>query len=652
MIQSILYLILAVIGLGFLIFIHELGHYFVARRAGMTVEVFSIGFGKPLTSWMWKGVRWQIGMLPIGGYVRIKGMEKKKGVANLYLISDGYYGKSPWARIKVAFAGPFVNFIFAFVAFALIWGLGGREKRFAEYTHLIGWIDPHSKLYELAVRPGDELNRLNGHDFGGFNDLMYASVLDEKNSTIQGYKIDYFNGYSKVEFDYTLPTYPHPKGVDSSVVTMGILSPASYLVYDRLPGGRENILNEGSPMKGSGIEYNDRILWADGELIFSQPQLSSLVNKSTTLLTVKRGPQTFVTRVPRLKIADLHFSNHEKGEFDDWRHMANLQERLPDLYFIPYNITYDGTVEAPLPFLDDEAEERLHAKPMRGSYEFPLMKGDRILAVDGTPIQTASELLSHLQQRRVLVIAEALENKSQQSWKDADENFFSHVDFKALKQMIASIGTDNPITVSGNLKLLRPATPKTLMEFPLPESKKTALMNEWEAQKKEIESIKDPKERERALASFNRDQNKLLLGINLRDEMVNYNPNPLVLSYQVFTEIGRTLYGLVSGAIKPKRLAGPVGIVQIIHHGWTVGVKEALYWLGLISLNLGILNLLPLPVLDGGHICFSLYEVVTKRKVNHKVVERIIIPFVILLFGLFLYLVYNDLSRIFSHFWK
>ena len=120
------------------------------------------------------------------------------------------------------------------------------------------------------------------------------------------------------------------------------------------------------------------------------------------------------------------------------------------------------------------------------------------------------------------------------------------------------------------------------------------------------------------------------------------------MSYRVFAQFGRTFVGLFTGALKPKQLGGHVGIIQVIHYGWSVGVQEALYWLGLISLNLGVLNLLPLPVLDGGHICFSLYEVITKKHVNHKVVERIIIPFFILIVIFFIYMMYSDISRLFG----
>ncbi len=64
---SLIYALFAILGLGFLVFIHELGHYWVARRQGMRVEAFSIGFGKALYSWEWDGVKWQICWLPFGG---------------------------------------------------------------------------------------------------------------------------------------------------------------------------------------------------------------------------------------------------------------------------------------------------------------------------------------------------------------------------------------------------------------------------------------------------------------------------------------------------------------------------------------------------------------------------------------------------------
>ena len=88
MIENIIYVILAIIGLGVLVVIHELGHYFMAKKVGMKVEVFSIGFGKSIFSWKKDGVVWKVGCLPFGGYVKIAGMQKE-GDKEPYEIENG-----------------------------------------------------------------------------------------------------------------------------------------------------------------------------------------------------------------------------------------------------------------------------------------------------------------------------------------------------------------------------------------------------------------------------------------------------------------------------------------------------------------------------------------------------------------------------------
>jgi regulator of sigma E protease len=93
-------------------------------------------------------------------------------------------------------------------------------------------------------------------------------------------------------------------------------------------------------------------------------------------------------------------------------------------------------------------------------------------------------------------------------------------------------------------------------------------------------------------------------------------------------------------------MAGPIGIVDGLQQGWMSGVKEGLFWIGMISINLGLINLLPIPVLDGGHICFSLYEMITKKPVRAKTMERLIVPFFVLLALAFIYLTFQDVIRL------
>lgn len=639
-----LYIFLAILGLGFLVFIHELGHYVVARKQGMRVEAFAIGFGKPLLSWMHNGVRWQICMLPFGGYVKIAGMQKE-GTREPSEIPDGFFGKKPWQRIQVALAGPLVNIAFAFVVFAALWLSGGRDKPFAEYTHRIGWVDPKSVLYQNGVRPGDLINRYDGRPFTGFKDLLIASIMKGETTQIEGTKIDYTTG-QKSGFNYTLKTYENPELLGKERLnTIGVLSPARYLIFsgpDFLPG---------SPMVGSGIQPKDRLLWVNGEVVFSLQQLSALTNESSAFLTVQRGEQTFQTKIPRVRLSDLQLTLPERGELDDWQHEAGLKGKLQDLYYIPYNLSPTLIVEGKIPFIDEQDQIKAFQPCQRcASFHF-LEEGDQILAIDAAPVKTPYEFLSSLQTRHVLMIVErSPELQEKVLWTAADAQF-DEFNLADLQRIVASLGTSHPISQSGDLYLLSPVTPKPLQEFPLTEAQKGQLAQELARSKKETDAIQDPQKRSEAIQQLERSQTKLVLGLpSLVDQTVRYNPTPGQQFVEVLDDTYRTLTSLLTGAANPKYVAGPVGIVQIVHQSWTLGIKEALFWMALISLNLGIMNLLPLPVLDGGHIVFSLVEMVTRRPLKAKTMEKLIIPFIALLIGFFIFVTYNDISRLFSKF--
>lgn len=636
---SLFSIVLAVLGLSFLVFIHELGHYWVAKRKKMRVEVFSIGFGKPIYSWRRGEVLWQIGILPFGGYVKIAGMQKE-GSREPYEISDGFYGKKPWDRIQVAFAGPFVNIVFALLAFTAIWMLGGLNKNFTEVTHRIGWVDPQSALYQNGVRPGDVITRYDGKEFEGFKSLVISSLMSHEEARVEGYKVDSTSG-RKLFFDYTLKKYADPRLEKGT--TIGVLSPAQYL-YLKQP------LLPGSPMEGSGIEPGDRILWADGEMLFSVHQLSQLINDSTAFLTVQRGEAIFHTKVPRVQLEDLKMSPVEKGELDDWQHEAHLKGRLQDLYFIPYFLSPEGLVEKRMQFIDEQDQLKTFQKCNRCAYFHPLEEGDKIIAVEGVPTENAYQLLSELQTRKVLVIVErapAMEKRP--LWNQADEQFGT-LDQKSLRQLVGSIGTENSLSQAGSLFLLHPVAPKKLSELELPPAQKLVYAEEVAETRKQIEAIQDPQKRTEALHQFEMQQNKLVLGVPLKDLGVVYNPSPFSQLIGVFKDTYQTLAGLFSGGLSPKYMSGPVGIVHVVQQSWLIGFKEALYWLAVISLNLAFVNLLPIPVLDGGHIVFSCVEFFTKRPIKAKTMERMIIPFVALLIGLFVYITYQDLTRLFSKF--
>ncbi|MES2198643.1 MAG: site-2 protease family protein [Chlamydiota bacterium] len=642
MIYSLLYLILAALGLGVLVFIHELGHYFMARKEGMKVEAFSIGFGKPMKAWEKDGVKWQICWVPFGGYVRISGMEKK-GNLEPYQIEDGFYGKKPWARIKVALAGPVVNIVFSFLVFCLIWTLGGREKPFSDYTKFIGWVDVHSDLHKIGVNPGDEIACYGGQPFQGFSQLLSSAFLDSGVQKISGYEIDYIQD-KKTPFSYTFEFGRDLKGLEKYATIASVINPAAYLIY------KPDVLMLSPPIKDSGIIPGDRILWVDGELVFSKRQLTDLINEPKSLLTVQRGAERFFTKIPRLQIRDLRMNKEEKAELQDWAHAGEFKGDYSQLYFIPYAVTNRGIVEYATAYVDKDAKERKQFEKDFSSLEIPLLPGDVILSVDGKEISSGGDLLTSLQNRSVQMIVQRGVQYPAISWKKSDSEFTQGISFSDLDRLSHSILTKKRLTSIGDLYFLQPVEPKPLSDLPLKGSIQTRMQDTLSQQKKQIEGIKNPKEKALALKNLEQDQGRLFLGAIFEDRKVLYNPSPFVLFKGVFEETGKTFRALFTGYLSPKYMSGPIGIVGAMQYGWALGIREALFWIAVISVNLGLVNLLPIPVLDGGHICFALYEAITKKRIKAKTMEKFIFPFVVLIIIFFIYLTYQDVLRLISRF--
>lgn len=656
MMINLFYILLALAGVSLLIFLHELGHYIMAKRVGMRVETFSIGFGKPIISWMRQGVRWQIGCIPFGGYVKIAHAEEgAEGEQDPYTVPDGFFGRPPIDRIKVAIAGPLVNIVFALLLFTLLWFAGGREKSFSQYTPLIGWLDPKSPLFERGVRPGDEISSYNDTPFHAVQDHIYAATINGagKDMTVTGFYHDYPSAEA-TPFQHTIKPYSHPRASERGILTAGVLQPANYVIYGKMGSdAQDNPVAADSPMAGSDIAYGDRIFWVDGEVIFSQEQLSNILNDDKVLLTIKRNGETLLKRVPRVRVQELRFNHEFKEELADWQFAAQLNDvNLQTLWALPYDITNEGMVITRLRLIDEEKDPEIFPTTPFSAIESPLQRGDKILAVQGSPIKSAYQILAKIQQREVSIIVERNPALTESiDWRLANTEFDQGIPWKQLDIMARSIGTAAPIGASGPLHLLKPVIPRPRNAFASSPEKQALMAAEQQKVQGEIEGIKDPEKRAQAERLIEGRDKQLLLGLpSVRDRPIAYNPNPLATFSDLFHEIWGTLKALVTGSLSPKWLVGPVGIVQIVKDNSMQGLREGLFWMGAISLNLGILNLLPIPVLDGGSIVLSVVEMVTKRRISPKTLEKIVFPFVLLLAAFFLFLTYNDLWRIITSF--
>jgi len=146
----------ALLILSFLIFFHELGHFSVARLFGVQVDVFSIGFGKKLFTKQIGKTQWTISMIPLGGYVKMKGQDDSDPSFVSY-DEDSYNVKKPWQRIIILLAGPFANFLLAFLLYLSISFIG-----IPKLLATVGDINTTQPAYKAGLQIGDKIVQING----------------------------------------------------------------------------------------------------------------------------------------------------------------------------------------------------------------------------------------------------------------------------------------------------------------------------------------------------------------------------------------------------------------------------------------------------------------------------------------------------------
>ncbi len=165
--------------LGILVFIHELGHYLAARWRGVHVEIFSIGFGRPLLRWHDRvGTEWRLCLLPLGGYVKPHGFEgpgeaSPEAQAN-WLPGRTFHDKSVGSRAIVIMAGPVFNFLLAIVLFAGLFAAVGRPSTvpLAGMPPVIGEVVAGGAAQLAGLRPGDRIERIGAASTGSIVDVQ------------------------------------------------------------------------------------------------------------------------------------------------------------------------------------------------------------------------------------------------------------------------------------------------------------------------------------------------------------------------------------------------------------------------------------------------------------------------------------------------
>tara|TARA_R110002073_G_scaffold89014_4_gene211075 strand:- start:33686 stop:35056 length:1371 start_codon:yes stop_codon:yes gene_type:complete len=251
-IQPILSLILT---LGILVTIHEYGHYWVAKKCGVKVLRFSVGFGKPLYSWFNKsGTEFVIASIPLGGYVKM--LDEREGAVAPEELSHAFNQKSVSQRIAIASAGPIANFLFAIVAYWLMFLSG-----FNVLIPTIGSVEENSIADRAGLRAGYEIHAVDDKQTLGWRSVSMNLINRIGDTGAIEVMASPAPGISKQVFLLDVKDWMLDKEPSQLISELGITP-----YKPEIPAILGQIL-DGSPADSGGLLANDKVFRANGKRV-------------------------------------------------------------------------------------------------------------------------------------------------------------------------------------------------------------------------------------------------------------------------------------------------------------------------------------------------------------------------------------------------
>jgi len=268
-----------IIVLGFLVFAHESGHFFVAKLFKVRVLVFSLGFGKRLFGFHKGATDYRVSLVPLGGYVRMAGDTPEE---NQPANPEEFLSKPKWQRFLILVAGPFMNIVIA-IAFMAIISMVGTESIIIR--PVIGEVTPGKPAARAGLLPGDRIVAINGEPMNDFDDMRLAIGMHGGTPL----RIDYDRNGQRRSTTLT------PEREDSEFGPVGRAGIRPYL--DTTLGR----VKPGSPAAVAGLRSGDRIVTVNGHPVSQLSELDTwfdAAKKSAIVIDVVRGTERFRTTLP------------------------------------------------------------------------------------------------------------------------------------------------------------------------------------------------------------------------------------------------------------------------------------------------------------------------------------------------------------------
>ncbi|MEP6917084.1 MAG: RIP metalloprotease RseP [Acidobacteriota bacterium] len=284
--------------LGVLIFVHELGHFLMARRIGVRVLTFSLGFGPKLLAFRRGDTEYCISAIPLGGYVKMAGEtpeDPRTGAA------DEFLSKTKWQRFQVLVMGPVMNLVLAFVVMALVLYQGAQVPTFDQEPPVIGSFAKDSVGRDAGLRVGDRILEVDGRTVDNWDQFSMGIVGKAKRPITLVVQRD-----SK---PIDVPLTPAAVG-KFEMGDIGIIP----IMHPQITG-----LEKGAPAQEAGLQVGDAVVAADGERDVSNVRLIELIKAhegKPLPLEIKRGGQEQQLTVTPRKIRETVIMGATLSQFE------------------------------------------------------------------------------------------------------------------------------------------------------------------------------------------------------------------------------------------------------------------------------------------------------------------------------------------------
>ncbi|MFO0909552.1 MAG: site-2 protease family protein [Isosphaeraceae bacterium] len=656
------------LGLGFVIFLHELGHFLLAKWNGVKVEKFSIGFGPTLLGFTKGETEYVLAAVPLGGFVKMLG-EGPDEEASKSSDPRAYPNKTVGARMAIISAGVIMNLILGVACFVYAYGQGMDEV-----PTTIGAVMAGAPAYEAGMRPGDEIVAIDGRE-----DLTFTNVTLKVRLSSQGQVIHFemarpgHDGRIKLDLEPRREASAEHPGIGiypSESLTLSAApysAPAGVEVRENIPvpvfKPKDEVVSI-IPPEGEPIPVKDNFDWR---------RLISRYRDKTITVVVNRlvDPNDLSASAKREQVKVV----------------------VPPSHFVDFGFRLTG---------EPIAAVRKDSPAEKAGFR----KGDLILKVDGRadfdPMRLPTECYDKAGKPMTFEVERAESGGTKKTitltvtpddtppWTEiAFPN--EPLDVPGLgiayhvRTKIAAVVPSSPAEKAG-LKAGDVITALSLPEFPDAVAKRSGGLFSWIGSmmgggKPKPPSVEFEEDSHAWPTTFQRLQSlprgEVGITVNQSNRPVQltpvadptwYHPNRgeqfeilnkrmppqdmvgsmkrglqdtvdnILSIYAMFRSLGQ-------GRVSPKNLGGPIMIASVAYSAARSSLTDLVHFLGILSINLAVLNFLPIPPLDGGQMVFLLAEKVRGRPLPDSALIAGTYLGLLLVLGLMAFVMFMDVTR-------